>query len=76
MNKFLFGKAKRTVEFIARVGVMLALTLVLQYVVKLISVGNQLAVGSVVNMMLLFTCMATGVLGGMVVGLCTPFLGM
>ncbi|MEG1519945.1 MAG: hypothetical protein RR458_03070, partial [Clostridia bacterium] len=26
--------------------------------------------------MLLFTCMATGVLGGMVVGLCTPFIGM
>lgn len=76
MNYFLFGKAKRTVEFIARTGVMLALTLTCQFLVKLISGGNQIAVGSAVNLMLLLASVTTGIIGGTVIGLCTPFVGM
>lgn len=72
MNKTLFGKANRTVEFLARTGVMLALTIVFQYLLGLTKI--QLLVGSFVNFFLFFSVLATGLVGAAIVGLCTPFI--
>lgn len=73
MNQFLFGSAKNKTQVIARIGIMLALTLALQYVSGL--VGIQLLTGSVVNMMLILTAMTVGLVGGVCVGLVTPYVG-
>lgn len=72
-NYFLFGNAKNKTLLIARIGVMLALTLALQYITGL--AGIQLLTGSVVNMMLLVATMLTGAVGGVVIGLFTPYVG-
>lgn len=73
MNQFLFGNANRKSLLIARIGIMLALTLVLQYVTGL--AGIQLLTGSAVNMMLIITAMVAGLVGGVCVGLITPYVG-
>lgn len=73
MNQFLFGNADRKTLLIARIGIMLALTLALQYLTGL--AGIQLLTGSVVNMMLILTAMTCGLVGGVCVGLITPYMG-
>lgn len=72
MNKLLFGKSSRTVKFIAKAGIMLALTIVVQYVLGLTKI--QLLVGSAVNFFILFSALACGMIGGIIVGLFTPFI--
>ncbi len=73
MNQFLFGSADRKSLVIARIGIMLALTLALQYISGL--AGIQLLTGSVVNMMLIIAVMMTGLIGGVLIGLITPYIG-
>ena len=73
MRTFLFGNAKSKAQIIARIAVMLALTLLVQYLTGLAKI--QLLTGSFVNMFLLVTAMLCGMIGGITVGLITPFLG-
>lgn len=73
MNKLLFGKAKKPAQFIARTGILLALTIVCQWLTGLASI--QLLTGSVVNMFLLFASVSVGLVGGVVIGICTPLIG-
>ena len=73
MNEFLFGKTSKKTTSIAKIGIMLALTLTLQYITGL--AGIQLLTGSIVNMMLLISLLVSGLIGGLVVGLISPFVG-
>ena len=75
MNKLFFGKSNRAVEFIAKTGIMIAVTVVAQFLAGAISGGQQPVVGSVVNMCLILAVMMNGILGGVVVGAITPFMG-
>lgn len=73
MNReIIFGKNNK-VGFIAKTGIFLALTLVIQYISGLF--GQQLLTGSMVNMMLLLCSLYTGLIGAVVVGIFTPFIG-
>ena len=78
MNKLVFGKAEKPAQFIARTGILLALTIVCQWLTGLAKI--QLLTGSVVNMFLFFASVSVGLLGGVVIGVCTPliafFLGL
>lgn len=73
MNSFVFGKSEKPAQFIARTGILLALTIVCQYLSGLLKI--QLLTGSIVNMFLLFASVSTGLLGGVIIGICTPFIG-
>ena len=74
MNTFLFGNAKSKAEVIARIAIMAALTILVQYLTGL--AGIQLLTGSFVNLFLLLTALLTGLVGGVVVGIITPFIGL
>lgn len=73
MNKLLFGKATKPAQFIARTGILLALTIVCQWLTGLAKI--QLLTGSIVNMFLLFASVSVGMIGGLAIGVCTPFIG-
>ncbi len=67
---------KNIVSLLAKTAMMIALTLLLQFVAGSISGGNQLLVGSVVNFGLLLSVMLCGITGGIAVGLLTPLVGL
>lgn len=71
-RKILFGNYKNKALYIAYVAVLCALTVVCQYF--LAQTGNQLLVGSVVNMFLLFATTLCGIVGGATLGCVTPFV--
>ncbi len=73
MNKFLFGKSDRKVHFIAKLGIMLALTLAMQFLSGFL--GQQLITGSVVNLFLILSALTCGLVGGVIIGLITPIIG-
>lgn len=73
MKTFLFGNAKSKAEIVTRIAIMLALTLLVQWLTGL--AGIQLLTGSFVNLFILITTLLCGLIGGIVVGLITPFLG-
>lgn len=73
MKTFLFGNAKGKAQIVARIAIMLALTLLVQWLTGL--AGIQLLTGSFVNLFILITTLLCGLIGGIVVGLITPFLG-
>ena len=75
MNRLFFGKSERAVEFIAKTGIMIAVAIVGQVLAGMFSGGQQVVVGSTVNMLLLISVMANGMLGGAVVAISTPFIG-
>ncbi len=74
MNKFLFGNAKNAAMAIARIAIMMALTILMQYLTGLLKI--QLLTGSVVNLFLLLSAMLTGLIGGVAVGFITPFIAI
>lgn len=74
MNKFLFGNAKNSAMVIARIAIMLALTVLVQYLTGLAKI--QLLTGSFVNLFLLLSAMLTGIIGGIIVGIITPFIAL
>lgn len=74
MNTFLFGNAKNAAMAVARIAIMMALTVLVQYLVGLLKI--QLMIGSFVNLFLLLSAMLTGLIGGIAVGFVTPFIGL
>jgi thiamine transporter ThiT len=73
MKTFLFGNAKSKAEIVTRIAIMLALTLLVQWLTGL--AGIQLLTGSFVNMFIFITTLLCGLIGGITVGLITPFIG-
>ena len=67
---FLFGNASGKASVIVRIAVMAAVTLI----VGLSKI--QLLTGSFVNMCLLIAAMTTGIVGGICVGIVTPFIAL
>lgn len=82
MKTFLFGNAKNKTQTIVRIAIMLALTILVQYIVTQAAVGiavptmKQLLIGSFVNTFLFITVLFCGLIGGITVGLFTPFIGV
>ncbi|HPG92835.1 MAG TPA: ECF transporter S component [Clostridia bacterium] len=74
MKVFLFGNAKNKAMVLARIAIMIALTVLAQYLSGLL--GNQLLTGSIVNMFLLISALLTGIIGGISVGVVTPFIAL
>lgn len=74
MNSFLFGVANNKTSAVVRIAVMLALTVLVQYLTGL--AGIQLLTGSVVNLFLILAAILTGIVGGVVVGVVTPFIAL
>lgn len=74
MNTFLFGNAKNKAMVVARIGIMAALTVLVQYLTGL--AGIQLLTGSFVNLFLLLSTLLTGIVGGMTIGVITPFIAL
>ena len=71
---FLFGNASGKASVIVRIAVMAAVTLIVQWLVGLSKI--QLLTGSFVNMCLLIAAMTTGIVGGICVGIVTPFIAL
>lgn len=74
MNSLLFGKSKKSTQFIARTGILLALTIAMQYVCATY-IKAQLITGSVVNAFLIIAAGSVGIVGAGLIGLFTPILG-
>lgn len=74
MNKYLFGISNNKLKFIVFTAINLSITIILQYLSGLL--GIQLLTGSIVNMMLLINTMFVGLIGGALIGLVTPFIGL
>jgi len=74
MKIFLFGNAKNKAMILARIGIMTALTVLAQYLSGLL--GIQLITGSIVNMFLLLSALLTGIIGGISIGVITPFIAL
>lgn len=71
---FLFGTAKGKTQIIARIAIMMALTVAVQYLTGL--AGIQLLTGSFVNLFLLLSVLLCGLIGGISVGCVTPFIAL
>lgn len=71
-KRILTGQSSNKTDFLVKIAVLLALTVLSQYLCSLS--GQQLLVGSVVNLFLLFGTALCGLLGGMTIGLVTPFI--
>lgn len=71
---FLFGNATSKALVVVRIAVMMAVTVVVQWLVGLSKI--QLLTGSFVNACLLLAAMATGIIGGICVGVVTPFIAL
>lgn len=74
MNTFLFGNAKSKSMIVARIGIMIAITVLAQFLCGL--TGIQLFIGSVVNMFLILSALLVGIVGGVTVGVITPFIAL
>ncbi len=74
MNTFLFGNAKSKSMIVARIGIMIAITVLTQFLCGL--TGIQLLIGSVVNMFLILSALLVGIVGGVTVGVITPFIAL
>lgn len=74
MNGLLFGKSKKSTQFLARTGILLALTIAMQYICASF-IKVQLITGSVVNAFLIIAAGSVGIVGGGIIGLFTPILG-
>ncbi|MEG1528603.1 MAG: ECF transporter S component [Clostridia bacterium] len=74
MKTFLFGNAKGKTEIIVRIAIMMALTVLMQFVTGFAKI--QLLTGSFVNLFLFLSVMLTGLVGGLCVGVVTPFIAL
>lgn len=73
---FLFGSANGKAQIIARIAILMAATVVIQYLTGLIGGGIQLLTGSFVNLFLLLSALLCGFVGGVAIGLVTPFIAL
>lgn len=75
MNKFIYGGATKPAQFIARTGIMIALTIAFQWACLSIFPGITMVTGSIVNMFIILGGITCGLLGGLIIAAITPILG-
>lgn len=68
----------KQIKFITTIGLLMALTIVFQVLSKVIPLGafSNFITGSLVNMCLIISASVTGILGGSIIGILTPFIAL
>lgn len=79
-TQFLFGNSKGKAQIIARIAIMLTSTVVVQFAVgklgSLIPGAQQILTGSFVNLFLFLSALLCGLVGGISIGIVTPFIAL
>lgn len=68
----------KQIKFITTIGLLMALTIVFQVSSKVMPLGEfgNFITGSLVNMCLIISVSVTGILGGSIIGILTPFIAL